>query len=123
MLNISDGFQSHYWQVGDPVPTIPGDCLEFTATDKELTMVLESMQRANTISGSWVSTQVRLPKYDQRTIIWVPSSVSMFISRFEEDKVGCNTVVPYKWSGPGPFSHLGHLVTHWMPIPETPKNG
>jgi len=38
-----------------------------------------------------------------------------------EDQMG-NNERPYGWRGPGPFNEFGQNVSHWMPLPNPPKD-
>jgi hypothetical protein len=73
------------------------------------------------LSPQWISVEDRLPEHDQEVMTYsatnnsMPSSMLMGITRYTKQE---NT--SYFYGGnPGD----GYKVTHWMPLPQPPKEG
>lgn len=57
--------------------------------------------------SEWISVKDRLPEDNQRVIAFIPTNDNAPI---DADRFVCNRWVRYGWK-----------VTHWMPLPELPK--
>lgn len=68
--------------------------------------------------GGWISVKERLPSIHQRVLVWCESKT------IQKHVTACTFMADYSGKGKGPyFSRHVRNVTHWMPLPEPPKEG
>jgi hypothetical protein len=81
--------------------------------------------------GTWISCDEQLPKDGQNVLIFNTSKsieVGTFVSiddprlYFRDFKDEYYNQKPYGWDTGGKEIDPGQLVTHWMTLPEKPKN-
>jgi hypothetical protein len=78
--------------------------------------------------SSWISVKDRLPELEQQVLVYAVGKIDGFIGdavyalceryvfRFFNDSPGYET-----WSIPWDYFHTDYEITHWMPLPESPK--
>lgn len=78
--------------------------------------------------GEWISVKERLPEDDvpagrkQITVMVATKAGKTTIASrvFEPEREYCGKIYPARWQ----WSRLlNNYVTHWMPLPESPKEG
>lgn len=74
---------------------------------------------------AWISVEDLMPIDGQFVLIWKPSYLQAQRARFQEGRKpylgdGC-----FRWFGDNGHIFLGPYegITHWMPLPEPPKEG
>lgn len=95
------------------------DCLEGSDTDKTLDRAIDLLKRdvPETNVGEWISVKDRLPEEPGQYLCW-----------FGANKLAIGPAIASyvdKWKAFGRLETLKKYpnITHWMPIPEPPKEG
>lgn len=83
------------------------------------------------MNDSWISVDERLPPYGKYVLArhsrgtWLDSTdqenVNCVVVKRIEDQIYGNNRVPYIWYQFGPDDFFGQDISHWMEIPEPPK--
>lgn len=82
----------------------------------------EDLGRKRTMK--WISVTERLPNYGDIVLIFEDShwNRGVEVAKFIKDDVFGNNKTQYSWVAPqGPMSWFGQYVSHWMPLPDSPK--
>ena len=71
----------------------------------------------------WISVNDRLPEAGQFVLIWKPGYIQPQRAKFQEGKETYPEDGGFRWFGDNGHVFLGPYenVTHWMPLPEPPK--
>lgn len=78
----------------------------------------------------WISVKDRLPELNQDVLVYAVGKIDGFVG--ETDIEICNRYIqrifPSSpgveiWSSPRQYFHTDYEITHWMPLPEPPKEG
>lgn len=75
---------------------------------------------APTING-WISVKDRLPEKYQDVLVLVKYDGTIYCEQFHEQVIAWLTVNGDWDSDCGDFNDSDGVITHWMPIPEPPK--
>jgi hypothetical protein len=68
----------------------------------------------------WISVEERLPENEQIVIGYTPCDGYMFVGYYREEK---NWKQWYIVTAMRSTKYMTKKVTHWMPLPEPPKEG
>lgn len=79
--------------------------------------------------GGWISVEDRMPEIDEDVLILYESKVSpcktgYAITCLKDSFYFGSTPIPYQtpqWSEPWQYFRENNVITHWMPLPEPPK--
>lgn len=75
--------------------------------------------------ADWISVEERMPPLDTDVLVFAvglpewgfEGKTTMAITfRYWSDSKGCE-----QWSTPWQYFHKDYKITHWMPLPEPPK--
>ena len=94
--------------------TNPGEtiCLSYEECEEVLKLIEEQEERIAIMSegGLWIPVTDRLPQDDEDVLVWVN---------------GTHRDMAYRDEGVWYDEEHNHLknITHWMPLPEPPKEG
>ena len=119
------------------------DCNKVEMYDKEIANIADHLLANGVTVQRWIPVTERLPEdgeivliYDGNAYQWKKNqSVAKFVKgkskeqlKAEGYKIICsadehgNNKKPYRWvSTNSPMSWFGQMVTHWMPLPQPPK--
>lgn len=72
--------------------------------------------------SEWISVKERLPALDQFVLVALNDWEEPIIAYLEENKLKhANVESFFTWQSPMLFGIDWNTVTHWMPLPELPK--
>ncbi len=72
--------------------------------------------------SEWISVKDRLPAVNQFVLVAITNCYEPVIGCLEEHKLKhANVASFFIWESPMLTSIDWHTVTHWMPLPEMPK--
>ena len=80
--------------------------------------------------SEWISVNDRLPELNQDVLVYAVGKIDGFIGEHVVEKCKRFTqhMLPSSpgreiWSSPYQYFHTDYEITHWMPLPEPPKEG
>jgi hypothetical protein len=80
--------------------------------------------------SGWISVNDRLPELNQDVLVYAVGKIDGFIEKHAIEI--CNRFIQRifpsspgqeMWSSPYQYFHTDYEITHWMPLPEPPKEG
>ena len=77
----------------------------------------------------WISVEEKMPPEDTEVLVYATEKIKGFgsvtaICEYREmTSIFCNKTGRYDWSSPWEYFHVDYKITHWMPLPEPPKEG
>ena len=84
----------------------------------------------NVPCSGWISVKDRLPEIDEDVLILYESKVlrkiGYAITFLKDSFYFGSTLIPYQtpqWNEPWQYFRENNSITHWMPLPEPPKEG
>ena len=80
--------------------------------------------------NEWISVKDKMPNIGQRVLVYAVGKIDGFIGesvieiceRFVQ-RIFPSSVGEAVWSSPYQYFHTDYEITHWMPLPEPPKEG
>jgi hypothetical protein len=75
---------------------------------------LEAKVATDNNVGKWIPVTERLPEKDVRVLVWMKDNEEGY-TQMDTDRWSCTMEQGYHWV------RWGKNVTHWMPLPEPPK--
>lgn len=89
-------------------------------------IAIECIMRAS--DGDWIRVEDRLPEYDKEVLIHAVSkttneskiAISYLMDKFYFGSRPINLKEPI-WHEPWQYFGANNTITHWMPLPEPPK--
>ena len=88
----------------------------------------ETLDDPNVFVGEWISVKDRLPQLNQDVLVYAVGKKDGFVG--EHDIEICNRYIQRLfpsspgqeiWSSPRQYFHTDYEITHWMLLPEAPK--
>ena len=81
--------------------------------------------------GEWISVNKRLPDVDERVIVFGVGKMDGFIgdtiiaitSMSDRNPLATHIKCEKHWRSPWQYFLTDYEITHWMPLPEPPKEG
>lgn len=77
----------------------------------------------------WISVEGKMPPEDTKVLVYATEkikgfgSVTAICEYSETTSMFGNKTGRYDWSSPWEYFHVDYDITHWMPLPEPPKEG
>lgn len=104
------------------------DCREYCGSDtyKDALALIERLEAAQ---PRWISVEEKMPPEDTEVLVYATEKIKGFgsvtaICEYRETtSIFCNKTGRYDWSSPWEYFHVDYKITHWMPLPEPPKEG
>jgi hypothetical protein len=75
--------------------------------------------KRQTMSNEWISVNEKLPETNCNVLVCKTNGLLTIMSFHKEFETGLRR---FHWWGFGQWINQHHQVTHWMPLPEPPKN-
>lgn len=75
----------------------------------------------------WISVEEKMPPEDTEVLVYATEkikgfgSVTAICEYSETTSMFGNKTGRYDWSSPWEYFHVDYKITHWMPLPEPPK--
>lgn len=112
------------WITDHPAHQFPGWGNAVAAMTDALALLKE---QESTIGG-WISVKDKLPELNQWVLVYAVGKIDGFIGEhtIEICKRFIQHIFPSSpgheiWSSPYQYFHTDYEITHWMPLPEPPK--
>lgn len=91
-------------------------------------MSITQWAKVGMMAPQWVPVEDGLPELDQTVLVYAVGKIDGFIgdhvyalcSRYVE-KIFPSSPGNEEWSIPWSYFHTDYEITHWMPLPEPPK--
>ena len=78
----------------------------------------DQLADADKVMPEWISVKEQLPEYDQLVLVWHPGFKQPYVA----SRVDSALMSPlYWWRLEADFYEPEEVITHWMPLPEAPK--
>ena len=87
---------------------------ECSEAGRQYSFYKDALEALNT-QPKWISVEERLPEYDAKVLVVIPKYYGCDIRTARLYKSGAWLI--------GDMSAVGSTPTHWMPLPEPPKEG
>lgn len=110
---------------------ISGGDEDFDRQRKEaLDMAIVDMKICDANNAGWISVKDRLPELKKEVMVYAVGKIEGFTGRHAYAL--CDRFVQHvfpsspgheRWSTPWEYFHTDYEITHWMPLPEPPKEG
>lgn len=79
--------------------------------------------------GGWISVKDRLPEIDERVLVFGVGKYDCFIGTTQiaithmsdRNLINCHIKTQPYWIAPWQYFLTDYEITHWMPLPEPPK--
>lgn len=96
---------------------------------REMFQVVLAKTRKMPTVGGWVSVKDRLPEIDERVLVFgvgkyeyfVGSTMTAITCMSDANLIDCRLKTQPYWLEPWQYYLTDYEITHWMPLPEPPK--
>lgn len=119
---VIDGLRAirKFFEIGQPSQAITFDSYQNTIDD--------AVAMLNKQEIRWIPVTEKLPELNQRVLVYAIGKIDGFIGEhvIEICKRFVQRILPSSpgyetWSSPYQYFHTDYEITHWMPLPEPPK--
>lgn len=116
ICHVPDACRDCHYDAGHPY----NECVELLLRD-----ALEALKSQE---PKWISVKDRLPELEEEVLVYASGKIDGFFgknviaicSRYEQ-KIYPSAPGYERWSSPWQYFHTDYEITHWMPLPEPPK--